>query len=120
MTARKRESAAVTAACADLAGIASELNRIRGQMRAIAGRLKVAAKTAEVLGEVEGRPYTVEGWIADYILSDLDEHGDGAMGRVVSEVADLTRSPRADVLAHLAYEREDAENRAARAIGGQS
>ena len=65
MKARKPDSKAVTEARADLAGLLRDLRGIKSKVLVLSRRMKRAAKTGEIIGRVEGKPYTVEDWLAD-------------------------------------------------------
>lgn len=88
---REPESRAMLEARVELAAIAGELRTIKARAVALERRLRRAARTAEVVGTIEGKPYTVEVCLAGSIHGELHDNE-----------GNLTEAVR--VFAHLAHE----------------
>jgi hypothetical protein len=119
MAKRQPDSKAVAASRVELAAIVEDFKGIKTRARAIARRLKAAARTAEPAGDLDGEPWTEEAWLADYLRSTIL---DDSLDEIIDCVRALARGARRTTVAGEVAARADrAARRAARqGIAGQA
>ena len=91
---REPDSKAVAEARVELAAMTRDLRTIRTRALALSRRLRRAARSGEIVGRAEGRPYTVEDWCADSLKGLVH---DGGLAEAIHEFANEARSDYRDM-----------------------
>ncbi len=91
---RKPESEAVMAARAEVAAIVEDLKSIKVRALAIGKRLKAAGRTAEPAGEMDGKPWTEEAWLASHLHSLFSDDEGDELRSVLAVARDLARGAK--------------------------
>ena len=68
-----QESEAVAAARAEVVSITRELGELQRRLVTQVQALRRAAPAGEAIGIIDGKPFTVEGWLADYLESNAGD-----------------------------------------------
>jgi len=91
------ESVVMRQARVELRGIVAELQVIQAHLLDLSLRLRRVAPAGEVIGEVDGKPFTLEQWLSDTLRSDALD------GRLADAVRELEADARDDHHASASY-----------------
>jgi hypothetical protein len=88
---KAQESEAVAAARAEVVSVTRELGKLQRRLVTQAQALRQAASAGEAIGIMDGKPWTVEQWLADYLEAHAGDDFAESLGPAVEGFQRLAR-----------------------------